>query len=316
MIDVKTYIHGIYPRSADLIQVSRDVIRKRRKESDYTIQYKKGSDGLLKLQQSLDFDYIEDGKLAWHDIFRPVVEATQGLEIGALTRWFDNNCFFRQPIYTGKLKLDETKLEKYFNKIPAKKWKVTLPSPFTFAKLVRNEKGIPFEKLNQEITAILAQLIKFLEKKGVTLIQFNEPYLPYYEASPQDIKLFKKSLLQLNEVKGKFLIAYHFYFGDAAPVISSIGKTNFIDIIGIDFYKTALTSLSKDFPYTLAAGIVDGRNSLLEDKNAIKQFLKEVSKTISSPEVYITNNSDLDLLPESIAREKVKLLGEIKNNSS
>jgi 5-methyltetrahydropteroyltriglutamate--homocysteine methyltransferase len=315
MSKVKVFVHGIYPRSGELIQISRDVLRKRRKETEYFTQYKKDCDNFLKLQQSLDFDFIEDGKLGWHDIFRPIVESTKGFEIGALTRWFDNNCFFRQPILTGKLQLDEKKLEKFFLKIiPSKKWKVTLPSPFAFAKLTQNDTNLSFEKVLAEITRVIAQIVVYLEQKGVAFVQFNEPYLPYQGATPADLKHFNKTHEQLARVKGRLIIAFQFYFGDAAPIIKGLRKSDFIDIIGVDFYKTALLSLPKDFPYALAAGVLDGRNSLLEDEDTLKEFVEEAIKTVRSNDLYITNNSDFELLPETIARKKVELLAKVRDS--
>lgn len=315
MTKIKSYIHGIYPRSHDLIQVSRAMIRKLKSEAEYLRQFKKDTDSLYDLQKSLDLDFIEDGKLAWHDSFRPVVEAVKGFEVGALTRWFDNNCFFRQPVLTGKLTLDESKLDKAFTKItPAKKWKVTLPSPFTFAKLIRNESNLTFDKSLNEITSILSQIVKYLDQKGVSFIQFNEPFLAYDKPSPADIKLFQNALTQLGKVKNKLTFSVQFYFGDASYVINSLKKADSIDIIGVDFYKTALSSLPKDFPYDLSAGILDGRNSLKEKEDSLKRFINDAVKTVSPEILYITNNSDLELLPETIAREKVELLAKVRDS--
>ncbi len=314
MATVKTYIHGIYPRSNDLIQTSRELIRKKKKESDYLSQLKKDFLNLQQIQKSNNFDYIEDGKLNWHDIFRPIVESASGFKIGALTRWFDNNCFFRQPVAAGKLKLDKNKLDKLFPRItPEKKWKVTLPSPFTFARLTLNETGTSFENLLDQITEIISEIISYLDKKGVNFVQLNEPFLPYQGVSNQDITLFNKMIKKLESKKGKLAIALHLYFGDAGPVLKKLDKNKFIDIIGIDFYKTALTSIPKNFDYALAAGIVDGRNSLIEDQKTLKKFINDAVEHLKLEEIYITNNSDLDLLPETIASKKIEILSGIKN---
>lgn len=315
MAIIKTYIHGIYPRSNDLIQTSRELIRKKKKESDYIAQLKKDVANLQKIQKTNDFDYYEDGKLNWHDIFRPIVESTPGFKIGALTRWFDNNCFFRQPVATGKLKLDKAKLDKLFPEItPNKKWKVTLPSPFTFASLTQNETGMSFDKLLDQITDIIADILVYLDKKGVNFVQLNEPFLPYQGIKNQDMILFNKMIKKLESKKGNLQIALHLYFGDAGNILKKLDKNKFIDIIGIDFYKTALTSIPKNFEYSLAAGIVDGRNSLLEDQKTLVKFIKDAVAALKLEELYITNNSDLDLLPEAIAAKKIEILANIKKS--
>lgn len=314
MILVKTYIHGIYPRSNDLIQTSREMIRKKKKESDYLSRLKKDISNLQQIQKANNFDYLEDGKLNWHDIFRPIVESTSGFKIGALTRWFDNNCFFRQPVAVDKLKLDKNSLDKLFPKItPEKKWKVTLPSPYTFARLTLNETGSSFENLLDQITGIISEIISYLDKKGVSFVQLNEPFLPYQGPGNQDIVLFNKMIKKLESKKGSLKIALHLYFGDAGPVLKKLDKNKFIDIIGIDFYKTALSSLPKKFDYALAAGIVDGRNSLLEDPKTLNKFINDAADLLKLREIYITNNSDLDLLPETIASKKIEILAGVKN---
>ncbi len=315
MTKIASFIHGVYPRSTELVQVSRDVLRKRRTVTELKKQQQDDFAKLVQLQKSLDFAYVEDGLLTWQDVFRPIVEATDGIESETLTRWFDNNSFFRQPRITGKLRLHEEKLDEFFPKLsPASKWKVTLPSPFTFAKLTDDTTTASFEKTLGEITKLLAQVVKYLDKKGVSYVQFNEPYIPYTGAAKAELALFHKSFTELNRVKGNLTFAIHFYFGDAAPVVKSLAKTQLVDVIGIDFYKTSLSSLPKKLPYDIIAGIVDGRNSLMENKTALKKFVGQAVKHLQPKTLYLSNNSDLELLPESVAREKAALLGEVGNS--
>src|SRR5438874_4873943 len=97
MSNIQSFIHGMYPRSQDLVTISRDFERKRKTLADLQAQQEKDTKAYLRLQKSLPFSSYEDGKCIWHDIFRPIAQATDGLSIGTLTRWFDNNTFFRQP---------------------------------------------------------------------------------------------------------------------------------------------------------------------------------------------------------------------------
>ncbi len=91
MTKVISFIHGIYPRSESLAQMTRDVGRKRKTEEELLAAQKKDTNHLLALQKKHGFLYGEDGMLLWQDIFRPIVEATDGMIVGPLTRWFDNN---------------------------------------------------------------------------------------------------------------------------------------------------------------------------------------------------------------------------------
>ncbi len=306
------FIHGKFPRSADLVEISRDVDRKRRKPSDLKKQYKTDLVELLKAQKTAPLDFVSDGKLPWQDIFRPIVQTSKGFTTGPLTRWFDNNCFFRQPIITGKISVDVKELAPSFAKIsPSKQWHVTLPSPFTFAKLSDDTTTKNFAETLEHITDLLITIIKDLDKKGVAIIQLNEPYIPYVQPSQKELELFKKSIAKMYGVKLKAKLAIHFYFGDAKNILELLAKEKIADIVGIDFYKTNLSDIPANFPYDIIAGVFDGRNSLLEKEIVLKKFIKQIIKKQKPNTVYISNSSDLELLPEPVAKEKIKILRKL-----
>ena len=305
---VYSFIHGIYPRSSDLVRVTRDLDRGRAKASDYKKQLRLDFNSLIKNQKDAEFDYIETGLLNWQDIFRPIVEATDGLEAEVVTRWFDNNSFFRQPrIAKSKLKFDEKKFSKFLFQVPDKQ-KATLPSPYTFARSV-NADGWSFDKTLGEITDILVSVKDLLIRRGVSFIQFNEPYLVYHEATNKDIGLFNKSLKKLNSSGAK--VGVQFFFGDASKIIKKL-DLSLVDVLGIDFYKTNLKNLPKNFPIDISAGIVEGRNSLIEDEKSLVRFVDDLIKRTKVENLYITNNSDLELLPEPVAAKKIEVLGKVQ----
>lgn len=316
MTKVKSFIHGIYPRSEMLAQVSRDVDRNRKTVLDLERARKKDFNTLVAQQEKHNFSYIEDGKLSWQDIFRPIVESTSGFSVGSLTRWFDNNAFFRQPIITGRLSLNEEKIANFFPKISAKEgWKVTLPSPYLLAKLAVSEKEQNFDEILEQTTEVITNIVKFLSQRGVAFVQLNEPALPYFGANKKELAQYAKVISKIASKKGLTKLAVHFYFGDAASVIAEFIKAEvLIDAIGIDFVKTNLTSLPKRMPYDIIAGVVEGRNSLLEKEQALKLFIKKLIKTQKPNTLYLTNNSDLQFLPETVAVKKVALLGKLQKS--
>ncbi len=312
MSNVKTFIHGVYPRSTAFVQTSRDVDRKRKEFSELKEQHKKDFNVLLAEQKAAGFDYVEDGKLNWQDVFRPIVDATTGMEVGPLTRWFDNNSFYRQPIISGKVKIDPKKLDRFFSDLPEDLWKVTLPSPFHFAKVTDDTTTKSFEKTLASITEIYSDLLVYLAKKKVKFVQFNEPYIPYHKIKKAEIVLLGKSLTQLKKVKSTIIFAVNGYFGDTTNLVTALSGNSVIDVLGIDFVHTSLVSLPKKLPHDIIAGVVEGRNSLIEEKKTIVTFVEKALKHFQPKTLYISNNSDLDLLPESVAKEKIALLGKIR----
>ena len=311
MSKVSAFIHGVYPRSRSLAQTTRDFDRKRVTVSELEKEQAKDSAALLAVQKTANFAFLEDGKLNWQDIFRPVVTATSGMEVGSLTRWFDNNSFYRQPIITGKLKLSVKKLDDYFIKPTSGRWKVTLASPFTFAKLLDDTTTTSFEKTLAAITKLYEELFIYLAAKNVSFIQLNEPFIPYHKVKKSEIALLGKALLQLKKAKGKAALAVNGYFGDTTDLVTALAGNKAVDVLGIDFVFTPLAALPKKLPHAIIAGVVDGRNSLIEEKTVITRFVTHAKKHFGDTDIYLSNNSDLDLLPEPVAKEKVRLLGDV-----
>jgi len=312
MTKVKTFIHGIYPRSEILAQTTRGVERKRLSMGKLQQQLQNDFNQVIRLQKNYKLDYFEDGKLNWQDIFRPIIESTHGLGVGPLTRWFDNNCFYRQPVINSQLKLDEKKIAKFFPKPRTGKWKVTLLSPYSFAMLSKDINS-SFEKKLDKLTKLTADLIKYLDARGANIIQLNEPCIPYYKATKKEIDVFVKSLRVLKKTTKNSMLAVYFYFGDSSLAIKTLNRDNLIGIVGVDFFKTDLFSLPKKLKFDLIAGVLDGRNSLLENEETLRKFVKEIIRYSNPNVLYIANSSDLELLPEPVARKKVELLLKMKN---
>src|SRR5260221_9091665 len=101
----EVFIHGIYPRSEGLVTATQGYDRGRVKPEEVAALQASDRHVLVGLQDPEHFSLIEDGKLTWQDIFRPFNTTTQGFqkEEGNVTRWFDNNAFFRKPVIIGQL---------------------------------------------------------------------------------------------------------------------------------------------------------------------------------------------------------------------
>src|SRR5206468_6848563 len=95
--DLQAFAPGIYPRSEALVQATRDLDRGRTTEEAVDEQVERDLAELVSVQQHAGFDLLADGMLRWQDLFRPLLEASDGLETGALTRFLDTNTFYRAP---------------------------------------------------------------------------------------------------------------------------------------------------------------------------------------------------------------------------
>jgi 5-methyltetrahydropteroyltriglutamate--homocysteine methyltransferase len=109
-------------------------------------------------------------------------------------------------------------------------------------------------------------------------------------------------------VKGKTFL--YTYFGD----FSLIGEELLdfpVDGLGVDFQETPLKKLAGTaFNKELAAGIVDARNSLLEEPQEIAALALEIEEKLFPPSLFLCPNCELEYLPLETASKKLCILAE------
>ncbi|MGA8302118.1 MAG: hypothetical protein WB873_00235, partial [Thermoplasmata archaeon] len=95
---VRTGLTGPFPRSEALVAATRDLDRGRVPAEQVEELYGRTEGEVVALERRLGFDTVTGGYLRWADLFRPFAETWEGFTVGPLTRWFETNTFYRQPI--------------------------------------------------------------------------------------------------------------------------------------------------------------------------------------------------------------------------
>lgn len=305
-MNIDGYIHGIYPRSEDLVQATRDLERGRTTQDKVDETFRKDRDTFVRVQQDAGLERISDGLLRWQDIFRPFVETASGLRAGPLTRWFDNNQFFRAPEVEGGLSLRE--LPAVFAEgadLPGAKV-ATLPSPYLFSRATHTD-GDRDALMEEFAREILKPAVGQLAERGYTLVQLNEPWLAFHGADASVWPKLERCLSTIREGLSIPLV-FHTYYGDAAPIAERL-KNLPVDAVGIDLVETDPRTLGKGWNTGVVAGAVSGRNSLVESADATVKLAQMVAEELDPPTLYISNAGDLELVPEAVAPRKVALIG-------
>ena len=291
---MQAFVPGIYPRSEALVQATRDLDRGRTSPEAVDAQVERDLEELVAVQQAAGLDLLTDGMLRWNDVFRPLVEASEGLEPGALTRFLDTNTFYRAPAASRKPKLTRSLDERYVSLLPGPRL-VTLPSPYAFAK----DTGLSPRELAEGVLA------PQLEALDAELVVLTEPFLAREEQPDLD------SLAEaLEALQGGLPLALQLVFGDAGPLIAKLAELP-VNAIGVDFYATSLDAVPEGFPKRLLAGVVDVRSSLLEDPREIAEFAARVEQR--AERVAMTPNGDLQHVSEPYARQKLARLGQARS---
>jgi 5-methyltetrahydropteroyltriglutamate--homocysteine methyltransferase len=298
--EIKSYAPGIYARSETLVQATRDLDRGRTTEAAVQDQREADLRSFLDAQREAGLDYLSDGLLNWQDIFRPFDEAAQGLEPGPLKRFLNTNTFYRAPIVTEKApRLVEPLGEEYFRigDLPRNRWVVTLPSPHALAEFAAGE-------LEPRAVAegVLGPQIRWLAGNGCALVVLQEMAL--FEGR---IDVYRLSDA-IDALQSPLPVALQLPFGDSGDVLGELVELN-VEAIGVDLYATDLEALPRPFPKTLLAGVVDARNSLVEEPGDLAGFGRQLLEELEG-ELHFVPNGDLQFVPEKIARQKVLRLGE------
>lgn len=310
---IEAHLSGAFPRSEKLVAATRAVERGRATQDDVERALRDDNLSLASLQKDAALDLSVDGQLNWQDLFRPFSELFTGIQPGSLTRWFDNNTFYRAPIVKGTISYKGDNVARFFrgDAFPTtSRKKAVLPGPFTFATLSENSSKSHADLID-DFSHALRDLIKSLQRAGYEIFQFNEPCLCAKTRTEDDFKIAKHGIETcVKGLAGMSLLQT--YFGDSSKVIERLLDYP-VDSIGVDFYATSLDSFaSVDFDKGLGCGCIDGRNSLLESPNDVKKFVSKVREELEPKTLFVTPNCDLDFLPQPVAEKKIRLLGQIR----
>ena len=103
-------------------------------------------------------------------------------------------------------------------------------------------------------------------------------------------------------------------------LIATLGSLSFdqlpADVVGLDFtYYPRLVDMiaAKGSPKTLGLGLVDGRNTRLEDPDQIARQIERMLPKIKSERAFLGTSSGLEYLPRDRAFAKLELLSKVRN---
>jgi len=294
---MQAFAPGIYPRSEALVQATRDLDRGRTTQEAVDEQVEHDLAELVSVQQESGLDLLADGMLRWQDLFRPLLEASDGLETGALTRFLDTNTFYRAPhATTATPTLARPLDDRDIAPVDGPRL-VTLPSPFALAQ------GTGVEA----VTIAESVLKPAIEALDADLVVLSEPFLARDgTSSPADLEE------PLSKLTGGPKLALQLTFCDARESLEQGLAELPVDAIGVDFYLTHVSDLPKGFDKLLLAGVVDARSSTVEDSRELADFAERLRTDREVEQIALVPNGDLQFVSEAIAREKLQQLGAAK----
>ena len=260
----------------------------------------------VRIQQKAGMDYFSDGLLTWQDIFRPLTEAL-GVKPHTLVRWFDTNTFFRAPELSGPL----ARPRQLNNAVPdasvPRPRVTTLPSPYMFSRAAHTDQDRD-QLMLALAERVLRPAIDAAVAAGSELIHLEDPWLGYSGIAREDWVPLTEALTILHRDL-KATLAFHVYFGDAAPHIDQLLQLP-VDAIGVDLVQTDVKALGSGWNKGLVAGVINGRSSVLESPKSLVDVARYLADSVKPRDLYLSSNCELGYLPTPVAEQKVQCLGE------
>ena len=222
---------------------------------------------------------MTDGQVRWYDPISHLARHCEGIQINGLLRYFDTNFYFRQPVVSGRIRRREPVLRREFEVARAATDRVVKPvmtGPYSLACGSILEGGYRTRReLAHAYAEVLAQEVADLVHAGAAVIQVDEPYLLRH---PEDADLVREGIATLAAARGRAHLALYTFFGDALPLWDDLMAMP-VDLVGLDLTygpKLADRIAEAGAPRTLVLGVIDGRNTKLESRDALLRILDRV----------------------------------------
>lgn len=300
---ISSYTVGIYPRSEELIDSTRQ------NSKNLLTLFLKEKREYVAIQKKAKLGYVCDPLVDWDDIFRPFSKL-KSVSLGALNRVYETNTFYRRLSFDGPIEDagNIVKTSLAISLLPKNK-AACIADPYTFADQNLSSKYKKFDELIIAIAKMLRKELDSLVKSGFGLIQLVAPSIAYN--AKVDFGLIKDALdIVTSGLRAKTML--HFYFGDVSKKIEKL-----LDLpvtgLGFDLTSTPISSIKKHSfsGKSLALGMINSYNTKLEDRqDCIKELNNILAKT-KPDEAFVTTNFDLQYLPKEFAVRKILRLGEI-----
>ncbi|MFC4450333.1 5-methyltetrahydropteroyltriglutamate--homocysteine methyltransferase [Halorussus aquaticus] len=281
--------------------------------------YEQAREEVIDSQQSAGLDRVVEGQLRWDDMLAHPLAVHDSVETRGIVRYYDNNNFYRDPVVTDDLTFDGDiagELDAASEFVDADELQAVVPGPYSLADLATDEHyGDDDEFLDAIADFLAGEVEAFPEVETLFVL---EPSL--VENSPDDGEDERASEAVdavTSAAPADTDVVVHTYWGALDEKVHAHLLDADFDALSYDFVSNHEDNLYNINEYgtkdSIAAGVVDGQNTLVEDAEAISDradWLQENTPASDFETIYLTPNTELFYLPYSTFEEKLAALGE------
>ena len=311
-MEVHTELTGPSPRPEALVRATRDLDRGRTTPEAVEALTRTCEAEHLALERELGLEPSTLGYLRWADLFRPFAEGWGGFSVGPVTRWFETNTFYRQPILHHPPERAPGAIARTLpaagGALTASGAKVVLPGPYTFAGLLDNRSGETSEALIHRLGRLLAEEVGELRAAGYATIQFQEPLVAVRPPKGPAAESVVAAYRAIGSAAGGVRTIVWTYFASAGPALPLLTRLP-VGVVGVDLAETEPSELSPlGDGQALGLGCVDARTTLAEDPEELARIARELTERLALGAIWLGPGGPLDLLPYAPAVRKLKVL--------
>ena len=315
-MDLWAMVLGGYPRAREVRHTLRDIERGVVSGAQSAWNIMSAGATLIGAQEAAGLRFVVDGMVDWHDIFRPFVSSWRNVALDGLLRYFDNNFFYRVPVFFDKPDPSEfvwpPRILSYVHVAEPSPLKAVIPGPLTFTLMSKNASGLSKEELAEGIASVLAIEAKQAEAAGAGAIQIDEPILSDPDTTRDDARLAVELVNSItSQLKVPTILAVYFDV-PRDEVYSEIleARTTYISIDIADAPKRALDLIARQGfgEHKPVLGVIDARRIEDDSLDRVKEWVGQALRGYDG-EAGITTTTWFDVIPYTYSLRKTFLLG-------
>ena len=300
---ISSYTFGIYPRSEELIEATRN------NAENLPSLAQKETEEYINAQKNANLGFVSDPLLKWDDIYRPFSNLAS-VSLSSLNRIYEMNTFYRILSFDGPNFINGGNIvqSNLDSSLPKNKT-VAVPEPFTFADRHISKEFKTKEDFAINLAKMLRAEIDSLVESGFEVIQLLAPSIAYNKEV--DFGLVSDGLKILTDgLEAKTVL--HTYFGDVSTKIESLLDLP-VSGLGFDITTTPASSIEKHSfsDKILTVGVINSFNTAIEKPQECIKQVDDINAQTKPKESYVSNNFDLEYVPKEFAMNKISVLGEI-----
>ncbi|MFC6753099.1 5-methyltetrahydropteroyltriglutamate--homocysteine methyltransferase [Halorubrum tibetense] len=273
---------------------------------------------LVEDQLDAGLDRVVEGQGRWDDMIAHPLTVHDNVETGGIVRYYDNNNFYRDPRVTGDLGFSgdvAAELEAASDVLSrGAPLAATLPGPYSLADLATDEHYGDTAEFQAAIAEFLAGEVEaFPDHETLFLLEPSLVENPPAEGTEERATAAIRTVADATDAD----VVVHTYWGALdeklyAHLVDETGADALgFDLVAGDRDDTVYNVQEYGATDSVALGLVDGQNTLVEDAETIAERVEWFEGQVPAAEfdtTYLSSNTELFYLPSNKYREKLAAL--------